>query len=566
VELLLDDGLSVDELDDESRSALHLAAYNGDTALATVLLKRNARTELRDTEGRTALHWAAYNGFRDFVLQLIDAKCDLDSQDNGGRTSLIYAAHNGHRKVSELLIDSGAGVAIEDNEGKVALDHAVYLEREDVMDILARKMDRNHPSMLALTGDGADADGQKDAAGKDAAAGETPAGETPADNNNNNNSNNSNSNDTGPANDAVFWRKNSDIVSDNVSDNNGASPLGGNGNNDDNDNNDDGTNNNNADAVEAFVMEEFESSVEILSPTSRAQLGGGRGRVSEILVGGGYESPEPRRGPSKFNLPADATPTERPGAAGAGQKEGCTAGCETVIAALRERLDTMSIKCSRSMSDLAGAREETDKIKRQLEDEIERMKMAHAAELSRARKGCVWFSISYDAACDSTMPMLYASVYSQLKTTFITTLSLSPTPSAATSSLDDGGNGAASASSTATSSSSPASSSSPSVAEFEKLKMAAAVTQSALATAKRQGEEQLRAARDTHQKEVARLQSTIQGLRDGDGSGGGVPRAPRAEPGSGEAARVDRDALNAAKLSGVVVVCLGFFFFFFFFF
>lgn len=175
MEALLDSGISVDQLDAEKRSALHLAAYNGDDKLAMyshkempnkfqtnlfffnkfsfyslflrLLLRRGASTELVDSEGRTPLHWAAYNGFRAFTVALLDGKASPDARDNGGRTPLIYASHNGHRAVAEVLIDYGADMYIRDHEGKIAYDHALYLQKEQVVSVLAKRMDPNHPAL-----------------------------------------------------------------------------------------------------------------------------------------------------------------------------------------------------------------------------------------------------------------------------------------------------------------------------------------------------------------------------------------------------------------------------------
>ena len=49
----------------ENKTALHLAAYEGQVEVVKFLLQNNADTAMTDNEGDTALHFAAF-GYADY--------------------------------------------------------------------------------------------------------------------------------------------------------------------------------------------------------------------------------------------------------------------------------------------------------------------------------------------------------------------------------------------------------------------------------------------------------------------------------------------------------------------
>ncbi|CAI7894107.1 unnamed protein product, partial [Closterium sp. NIES-54] len=62
----LDGGADAGVADDEGRTALHMAAANGHTEIARLLIQRGAPVNAVNRQGNTPLHWAAVNG-RDSV-------------------------------------------------------------------------------------------------------------------------------------------------------------------------------------------------------------------------------------------------------------------------------------------------------------------------------------------------------------------------------------------------------------------------------------------------------------------------------------------------------------------
>lgn len=68
--LLIRNGANVNLTDNDSRTALHLAAvwgvYKNSENIADLIIKKGANLSLVDNDGKTALHWAAMFGNSNF--------------------------------------------------------------------------------------------------------------------------------------------------------------------------------------------------------------------------------------------------------------------------------------------------------------------------------------------------------------------------------------------------------------------------------------------------------------------------------------------------------------------
>ncbi len=141
----------VDELDDQGRTALMLAAglpRRGPTgaharelevpigaslgpASIVWLLARGARLDARDLLGRTALHWAAHAGRSAAVAALIAQGAELEARDSFGRTPLALALSDdlvelpfiAMREVVEGLLAAGADADTRDEFGWTPLHY-----------------------------------------------------------------------------------------------------------------------------------------------------------------------------------------------------------------------------------------------------------------------------------------------------------------------------------------------------------------------------------------------------------------------------------------------------------
>lgn len=60
-----------------------------------------------DAQGRTALHMAAANGHTAIAVTLLAAGADACAVNEGGNTPLHWAALNGHVAIAEALLEAG---------------------------------------------------------------------------------------------------------------------------------------------------------------------------------------------------------------------------------------------------------------------------------------------------------------------------------------------------------------------------------------------------------------------------------------------------------------------------
>ncbi|CAE7716404.1 Ankrd17 [Symbiodinium sp. CCMP2592] len=105
--------------------ALSVAALQGRTEVARLLVKARADTNVPDTKGKTALIHAASAGHTEIAGLLLESGAAADMPDPYGMTALMHAAYSGHVKVVHLLLDAGANKDACDRGGKSALAHAL---------------------------------------------------------------------------------------------------------------------------------------------------------------------------------------------------------------------------------------------------------------------------------------------------------------------------------------------------------------------------------------------------------------------------------------------------------
>ena len=120
-QLLLDRGA---ELDARARNGfrntpLQVALLAGNEATARLLLERGADPLVRQEGGFAPIHEAALLGRRDLVDLLLERGADINSRGNDGRNVLSEALRGGHPEFAEYLRTKGAKeVAITADLGK----------------------------------------------------------------------------------------------------------------------------------------------------------------------------------------------------------------------------------------------------------------------------------------------------------------------------------------------------------------------------------------------------------------------------------------------------------------
>ncbi|KAI0224674.1 hypothetical protein LSAT2_024342 [Lamellibrachia satsuma] len=137
----------VNMVDENGWCALHLAAWNGNTQLISVLLD-HPLTDINffSPGGSTALALAAQQGHTGVIIKLLAAKCDVHRTATlggcEGVTALHLAAQHGHACAVQLLVDAGAStdasITTAGVRGMTPLHLAVQSEQLDVIDILIK--------------------------------------------------------------------------------------------------------------------------------------------------------------------------------------------------------------------------------------------------------------------------------------------------------------------------------------------------------------------------------------------------------------------------------------------
>jgi RNA polymerase sigma factor (sigma-70 family) len=105
-------------------TALHRAAYNGDSELAALLLERRADANAPTRSGQTPLHIAVLANNRTLVSQLLASAADPNNATKQGLTPLHYAVMLDRRDLAVLLLDAGADCRLADRYGRAPLDWA----------------------------------------------------------------------------------------------------------------------------------------------------------------------------------------------------------------------------------------------------------------------------------------------------------------------------------------------------------------------------------------------------------------------------------------------------------
>jgi len=137
VQKLLENGVNVNNRDQEGRTALMYAAFNGHDKIIETLLKYETDLNLRDNNGRTALMFAASGSSPNSVKLLLENGAKPNIQDKVEHfTALMFAAAEGQLENVKLLLQYGAQTNIKDIDGDDALTFADNNGHQQVVDFL----------------------------------------------------------------------------------------------------------------------------------------------------------------------------------------------------------------------------------------------------------------------------------------------------------------------------------------------------------------------------------------------------------------------------------------------
>lgn len=101
------------------------------------LLDQGANANITDPfRTNSALGIAAMNGHTEIAKLLIDKGADVNFQANNGNTALMLAAQAGHADIAKLLIEKGANVNAKTMWGQTALSLAQAYRHTDVAEMI----------------------------------------------------------------------------------------------------------------------------------------------------------------------------------------------------------------------------------------------------------------------------------------------------------------------------------------------------------------------------------------------------------------------------------------------
>ena len=136
VELVLNAGVPLCEVDSGASPALIEAAGQGHLELMRMLLGRGAQVNARAREGRTALTTACFNGRIEAVALLLQSGADPNLQGLYDSSPLARAATMGHTEVVQVLLRAGANPTIPNRAGETALALALRRGHQETAALL----------------------------------------------------------------------------------------------------------------------------------------------------------------------------------------------------------------------------------------------------------------------------------------------------------------------------------------------------------------------------------------------------------------------------------------------
>ncbi|CAJ2643501.1 potassium channel AKT1-like protein [Trifolium pratense] len=183
---LLKKGSDPNEADRTGRTALHIAASNGDENCVTLLLQFGADPNRKDLKGSIPL-WEAMSGGHQFVkkilidnganifctdvtrlacvaaqknntellMELVEFGVDVTKSDKSGTTALHTAVSEGNVEIVKLLVDLGAEVDKLDNSGWSPRHLAEQQDHEEIKNIFQKiKENKQKESTIPIPDNG----------------------------------------------------------------------------------------------------------------------------------------------------------------------------------------------------------------------------------------------------------------------------------------------------------------------------------------------------------------------------------------------------------------------------
>ncbi|CAF1033607.1 unnamed protein product [Adineta ricciae] len=131
--------LQLDVVNDEQhRSALHLAAIEGDAAIIVALYEYMHTVYVTDVLGRTPLHYAAISGNEETLTTLLLCNPDVNRMSHDGTSPLHEAIIHEYSRIFTLLVQYHADVNQLFQNYLPGFILAVYLQRRSIIELYLR--------------------------------------------------------------------------------------------------------------------------------------------------------------------------------------------------------------------------------------------------------------------------------------------------------------------------------------------------------------------------------------------------------------------------------------------
>jgi ankyrin repeat protein len=132
-------GIEVNAPDEQKRTALMLASFNGHEETVSYLIEQGADVNALDSNGRTALMFASSGPFPKTVEVLIKNGSDVNAIDTEEKwTALMFAAGEGQTEVCKALLEGGADPTLKDDDGDTAASHAKANNHAQTVELLTK--------------------------------------------------------------------------------------------------------------------------------------------------------------------------------------------------------------------------------------------------------------------------------------------------------------------------------------------------------------------------------------------------------------------------------------------
>jgi len=140
-EALLDGGDDPNEVDEEGKNALHVAAWKGcrHPLFHRILgMIHNVNAVTADIFRQTALMYAIWRNHLDMVVSLMNHPgIDVNVQNSDNCTALHYAVINNHPAIlAQLVSDDRVDTSLKDNTNRTPLKYAIHWEHHELVKIL----------------------------------------------------------------------------------------------------------------------------------------------------------------------------------------------------------------------------------------------------------------------------------------------------------------------------------------------------------------------------------------------------------------------------------------------